>query len=94
MTSKKSFIFSLAALAMFVLTPVTNATHSWADYHWARNSTSFNLVVINSTTSEWDSYVTRAIEDWSASSKVNMIEDPNGSTAKKYVSNVKVVLAH
>ena len=83
MTSKKSFIFSLAALAMFVLTPVTNATHSWSDYHWARTTSSFDLVVINSTTSEWDSYVSQAIGDWSTSSKVNMIEDRNGSTAKK-----------
>ncbi len=59
------------------------ADHSWGDYHWARTTTSFDLTVVNSTTSDWDPYVARALNDWSASTKLNMIEDPNGSTSDR-----------
>ena len=40
----------------------------------------FNLTIVNSTTSDWDPYVSRAIVDWSNSSVLNMVEDPSGST--------------
>ena len=62
---------------------VVVADHSWGDYHWARTATPFNLTVVNSTTSDWDSYVQEAIGDWSVSSVLEMVEDPNGSTADK-----------
>ena len=57
------------------------ADHRWNGYHWARTTTSFTLTVINSTTSTWDPYVTRATQDWSQSSVLDMDEEPNGSTA-------------
>ncbi|WP_237057573.1 hypothetical protein [Microbulbifer sediminum] len=77
---KKHFLAVLLAAGL----PVTaSADHSWADYHWARTTSSFDLVVINSTTSDWDPYVTQAIADWSKSSKLNMVEDPAGDTASK-----------
>jgi hypothetical protein len=59
------------------------AVHSWGNYHWARTTTSFNLTVVNSTTDDWDAYVTQAIGDWSLSSKLNMIEDQNGDTSSR-----------
>lgn len=72
-----------AALGAILISGSGLADHSWSDYHWARTSTSFDLTIINSTTSDWDTYVTRAINDWSSSSKLNMIEDQNGSTSNK-----------
>ena len=51
--------------------------------HWARTSSSFDLIILNNTTSDWDGYVTQAVADWSSSSVINMIEDPNGATSKK-----------
>ncbi len=77
---KKTFIALGAAVLM---TSTVHADHSWSTYHWARTTQSFNLTIINSTTSDWDSYVTLAVADWSNSSKLNMVEDPNGSTANK-----------
>lgn len=59
------------------------ADHSWGDYHWARTTGSFNLTIINSTTSDWDPYVSAAIADWSDSAVLNMIEDTSGSTSSK-----------
>ncbi|NNF15234.1 MAG: hypothetical protein HKN70_00735 [Gammaproteobacteria bacterium] len=73
----------LTGLGILSLTAVAYANHSWNDYHWARTTSSFDLIVVNSTTSDWDPYVTQAISDWSASGVLNLIEDPNGSTNKK-----------
>lgn len=66
--------------ALAVMSIPVQADHSWADYHWARKTASFDLVVINSTTSDWDLYVKKAILDWSKSDYLNMVEDPDGST--------------
>lgn len=76
--TKLTLVCALTALSI-----PAQAEHSWADYHWARTSTSFDLSIINSTTSDWDSYVNQAISDWTSSSKLNMIEDMDGSTSKK-----------
>lgn len=76
---------ALAALA--ASGAVLVASHSWGNYHWARittsSSPSFDLIVVNSTTEGWDSYVDRAIADWSASSKLDMVQDLSGSTSDK-----------
>jgi len=70
-------------LGAAVLSFMSVADHSWNDYHWARTTPSFDLIIVNSTTSEWDNHVTQAIADWSASSVLNMVEDTSGSTSKK-----------
>lgn len=71
---KKLMITVLAAVLM---SAASYANHSWSTYHWARTTNSFNLTIINSTTSDWDLYVAQAVSDWSASSVLDMIEDPN-----------------
>lgn len=73
----------IAALGAIVLCGSAIADHSWGNYHWARTTSSFDLVIINSTTSTWDPYVAVAVGDWSQSGVLNMIEDPNGDTASK-----------
>lgn len=62
---------------------VVDAAHSWGDYHWARTTSSFDLIVVNSTTADWDPYVTWAAADWSQSGVLNLVEDPNGSTSDR-----------
>jgi hypothetical protein len=80
-TMKKILIVVFGAA---LLTSATFADHNWGPpYHWARTTSSFDLPVINSTTIEWDGYVSKAITDWSASSKLNMIEDTSGSTSRQ-----------
>ncbi len=59
------------------------ADHSWATYHWARTTNSFDLTIVNSTTSDWDPYVSRAMGDWSGSSKINMVEDASDDTSSR-----------
>lgn len=77
---KKVFV-TIATTALFSNT--VHADHSWDDYHWARTSSSFDLIIVNSTTSDWDGYVSQAVYDWSFSSALNMVEDFSGSTSKK-----------
>lgn len=62
---------------------VSMAEHAWSTYHWARTTSSFDLTFVNSTTTDWDAYVANAVADWSTSSVLNMVEDPNGDTANK-----------
>ena len=68
-------------MLMAVASPAL-AEHAWGPYHWARTTTSFDLIVVNSTTSDWDAYVTRAAADWSEASPLNLVEDPNGASSR------------
>lgn len=85
--SRRNTRFALVGLAVaavaLLLAGSSRADHSWGDYHWARTTSSFDLVVINSTTNDWDGYVGVAIADWTGSQKLNMVEDVNGDTSKR-----------
>jgi hypothetical protein len=74
---------TLVVLATAGLATSSLADHSWGPYHWARTTSSFDLTIINSTTNEWDGFVSDAVSDWSASGNLNMIEDMYGDTSKK-----------
>ncbi len=49
-----------------------NATHSWANYHWARTSQNFPLQVIDSNTPAWDDELAQTLTDWSTSTAFNL----------------------
>lgn len=71
----------LVALAAVVVTgTVAYASHSWGNYHWARQSNPFTLKVVDSVTSAWDSSLDTANADWSTSSFLNLTKE-NGSTS-------------
>ena len=72
----------VAALVGVVISTASYAGHSWSSYHWARNSNPLNLAIVNSTTSDWDDYVSLAVGDWSTSIVLNMLEE-DGSTATR-----------
>lgn len=85
MSSRRLRTVGLAVGAVVAVTygAVLSADHAWGNYHWARTSSSFDLTIVNSTTADWDPYVTAATADWSGSNKLNMIEDLTGSTDSK-----------
>ena len=72
----------ITALAAVVISTASYADNSWGNYHWARTSSSFDLPIINSTTSDWDTYVTQAVADWTGSSVLNMLEE-SGNTSTR-----------
>lgn len=73
----------LAVLSLVFVSVASIADHSWGNYHWARSTSSFDLTIVNSTTIEWDGYVTQSVADWSVSSAFNMVQDLSGSTSNK-----------
>lgn len=82
----KQFFSVRTALSGFVLillfVAVPSANHSWGGYHWARASV-LSLDVGNNLSSTWDPYLGFAIADWNASSKLDLLEKPGGTTARK-----------
>lgn len=73
----------IAALMAVLISATSYADHSWSNYHWARTTPSFNLTIVNSTTSDWDQFVSNAVSDWSQSNKLDMVEDPGGNTQSR-----------
>lgn len=51
---------------------VAVASHSWNGYHWARTTSSFTLQVIDSNSPSWDDELSRALSQWSQSTKLDM----------------------
>ena len=75
----------VAALgAIFIFPTGSSANHQWGNYHWARTSNPFTIKLGDSVTSAWDSYLSTASSDWSASSVLNTtIIGSNGTSARK-----------
>ena len=53
----------IAAVATALFSTATYADNAWGNYQWARTTPSFDLFVVNSTTNDWDGYVTAALSD-------------------------------
>lgn len=78
---KKLLVFGASAL---LFSTAGYAEHSWNNYHWARTANPFVLTVVNSTTSDWDGYVSTAVADWNGyANDFNFLEDTNGSTSRQ-----------
>ncbi len=74
---KRKLLVLLAALigAGAVYAVPASASHSWGSYHWARTSNPFTLRVIDANTTAWDSYLNKAVADWSQSSVLNLAKE-------------------
>lgn len=59
---------------------VSLASHSWGGYHWAHTTSSFDLIAVNSLTSDWDPYLSQAAGDWSLSSVLNLNEEASDTS--------------
>lgn len=61
----------LVALVIAASAIAVYANHSWGNYHWARQSNPFTLKLGDNVSSQWDSYLRTASNDWSASQVLN-----------------------
>ncbi|HEX9801371.1 MAG TPA: hypothetical protein VGC00_14520 [Thermoanaerobaculia bacterium] len=69
-------VFGSTGLALVIavgLAAPASADHSWADYHWARTTSSFDLKVVDSTTIEWEYAFNRTLDEWGQSTKLNNV---------------------
>lgn len=60
-----------AAAAMAASTPAL-ADHSWSTYHWSVPNLPLTLQVGDNVSSEWDSYLGVAVDDWSRSRVIDL----------------------
>lgn len=85
-------VLGVAAVATAALT--ANASHSWANYHWARTTSSFTLQTLNSTVNNsnaaWSTLLGLAAADWTVSTKLdlNVVPYANDSNARRKCSAV------
>ena len=78
-------VFAALLLSATLAVPAA-AEHSWGVYHWARQTTSFDLLVVDSVTSEWQDAFDTSLNLWSLSSKLNNVlgsSDENSKTRKR-----------
>jgi hypothetical protein len=73
-------MFALAIIVMLAAFPLSaGAEHAWGNYHWARTSNPATITVIDSMSNDWDDNLGDAINDWSASSVLNIVEEAGNS---------------
>ena len=73
----------LIALALAAFPIPASADHSWGNYHWARTSNPFTLVLGDNVSSAWDAHLATTSSDWSVSSVLNTDIAAGGTTPKK-----------
>jgi hypothetical protein len=73
MNRNRLFVGMVVAVATLGVSLSAQASHTWNNYHWARNTSSFTLQVIDSNTSDWNDELNLALSQWSQSSKLSMV---------------------
>ncbi len=62
---------AVVTLALAALTAAVYASHSWAGYHWARQSNPFTLKLGDNVNSTWDPILATTSSDWTQSTVLN-----------------------
>lgn len=62
-----------ATAAVLSIGGVASASHSWNDYHWARQSNPFTVKLSSNLSSSWQPQLQLASSDWTASSVLDTI---------------------
>ncbi len=65
---RRTLIVAVLLTAVAMLASVVSASHSWANYHWARTSNPFTVKLGNNTTGPWPAHLSIASSDWTLSS--------------------------
>ena len=69
---------ALLSCAVLAVGPAM-ASHSWGNYHWARQANPFTLKVVDAVSPTWDAYLDEANSDWTASAVLNLAEESGSS---------------
>lgn len=72
MNNKIKAVLIAGAIGGIAATSTAQANHSWNDYHWARTSSSFTLLTVDSTTPDWDGELDASLAAWSQSNVLNL----------------------
>jgi hypothetical protein len=80
-------------LAVVLVSSNVSASHSWNNYHWARQSNPFTLKLSSNLSSNWAPYLATTSNDWSASSVLDttvVAGTKNQKTCKPTLGQVEV----
>jgi hypothetical protein len=97
---KSSYHFVLMLVLIFALAAFpasVSANHSWGKYHWARQTNPFTLKLGDNVSTGWDSYLSTASSDWTASIVLNttiVAGSTSGSTCAPTSGRVEVCNAN
>lgn len=72
----------LALLALTLVAIPALADHSWASYHWARQTNPFTLQTGDNVGAKWDAYLDEAIADWNPAASLDLLEVAGGTNPK------------
>ena len=81
---QRSFVRALAMVVIIGgVTAALYASHSWGNYHWARQENPFTLKLGDNMSSTWDPYLAVASSDWSQSTVLNTTIGAGGTSARR-----------
>ena len=80
--STKVLVAALS-LAFVGMPSQTTASHSWGDYHWAREANPFTLKLGDNLNATWKPYLATTSADWTSSSVLNTTIVPGRTTPRK-----------
>lgn len=74
----------LLGLAIAAFPAVTNATHWWGGYHWARTTPQFTLKLGNNlTTADWNAHLSQSSSDWNSGNSAVLTAIIGGTSNKR-----------
>ncbi len=77
--TKNTLVAAAAATVMLSL-PVI-ASHTWANYHWERDSNPITLPIIDSVTGDWQDEFDNTLAAWNVSSVIDLVVDSNDDSS-------------
>jgi hypothetical protein len=79
MLRKLSLAVAGTVLTAAVLASSAAAMHSWGNYHWARTSNPFTVLLGDNVSGVWDGHLGQASSDWSQSAVLDTVVVAGGS---------------
>lgn len=70
---RKGFVRATILIGVLAMAVPVFAEHAWGNYHWGRTTTSFNLLVVDSVTAEWQYAFDQSLAKWSISPKFDNV---------------------
>jgi hypothetical protein len=84
MKLKLNYLVGVMVLSLLLsVTAFAYRDHSWGNYHWARTANPFTLKVVNSNTSDWDSYFHTSNSAWSQSNVLDLAWEQGSETSNQ-----------
>ncbi len=75
--TRVAFVFVLAISVI-----PAHADNTWSVYHWARTTPSFDLITVDSMTSEWQDAFDGTVVAWSTTNVLNLVSSQGAESSK------------